>query len=334
MNTAESPILVDVSRGAMVESRHRGCYAVVDRGGAVLAEGGDITRQVYARSAIKPLQALALVESGAAETFALGDGEIALACASHSGEDRHVATVRAWLARIGLSEDDLECGAHPPGHAPTYVALARAGLAPSAAHNNCSGKHTGMLSVCRHRGWPTHSYIDAAHPLQHLITANLEAMCGLSLADAPRGIDGCGLPQIGIPLHALARGFARFGAPDDLPSGRARACRRIAAAMVAEPFMVAGTDRFCTRALIAAKGKVVLKTGAEGVYLAAVPARGLGLAVKIDDGAGRAAEVAMARLMLAWGDLTGEARAQMEALAHPPVFNVAGRKIGALAPHW
>jgi L-asparaginase II len=314
----------------MVESRHRGTYAVIDRGGRVLDARGDIDRRVYPRSAIKPLQALALVASGAADAFAVTDEEIALACASHSGEPRHVEAVRAWLDRLGLREDDLECGAHAPGHAPSLMALHRDGRAPSQAHNNCSGKHTGMLTACRHLGLTTRGYIAWDHPLQRRIAGILGELCDVDADAAPRGIDGCGLPQIGLPLRALALGYARFGAPDGLP--HARACQRIAASMIAHPFMVAGTDRFCTRALIAARGKVVLKTGAEGVYLAAVPARGMAIAIKIDDGAGRAAEVVMARLMLEWGALDPQARDDVEALTRPPVVNVAGLSVGAIAP--
>ena len=212
------------------------------------------------------------------------------------------------------------------------AALIRAGASATALHNNCSGKHAGMLATCRHLGEPTRGYIDPAHPQQRRVLAAFEAMLALDLSRAPRGVDGCGLPQLGIPLAALAAGLARFGAPDRLPAARAAACRRLAAAILAEPFMLAGTGRFCTRAIEACGGKAVIKTGAEGVYVAAIPARGLGIALKIDDGAARAAEVAMGHLLLAHGGLDDAARDRVRAMIAPPILNVAGRDVGGLAP--
>lgn len=329
---SESPLLVEVRRGAMVESRHRGSYAVVDAAGVTVAAAGDTARPVYARSAIKPLQALALIETGAADALSVSDEELAVACASHGGEPRHVAVVSAWLARAGLGVDDLECGGHAPSYAPAAQALYRSGASVTALHNNCSGKHTAMLVTCRHCGEPTRGYIAAEHPAQQRVIRALSEMCGRDLSNAPMGIDGCGLPQIGIPLTALAMAFARLGAPAALAPVRAAACRRIAAAMLREPFMVAGTGRFCTAVLTLAHGKVILKTGAEGVYLAAVPGKGLGIAVKIDDGAGRAAEVAMAALLDRFAGLDDAERAALAPLGRPPVNNVAGRKVGDVAP--
>ena len=327
-----NPFLVDVARGAMVESRHRGRYVVTDIDGRIVAAAGDVAAPVFPRSAIKFLQALPLVESGAADAFALSAPELAIACASHGGEPRHVATVAAWLSRMGLGPADLECGAHMPSAAAATEALIRAGEKPGALHNNCSGKHAGMLATCRHLGDPTRGYIDPGHPQQRRVLAAFEAMLGLDLARAPRGVDGCGLPQIGIPLTALAAGIARFGAPDRLPAQRAAACRRLAAAILAEPFMLAGSGRFCTRAIEACGGKAVIKTGAEGVYVAAIPARGLGIALKIDDGAARAAEVAMGHLLLAHGGLDDEARLRVQEMIAPRLRNAAGREVGGLAP--
>ncbi|MBL8699353.1 MAG: asparaginase [Alphaproteobacteria bacterium] len=328
----ENPFLVDVSRGDIVESRHRGRYVVADADGGIVAQGGDIEAAVFPRSAIKFLQGLPLVESGAADKLALGPAELAIACASHGGEPRHVETVRAWLARAGLSEADLECGAHMPSTASAAEALIRAGAQPTALHNNCSGKHTGMVSTCRHLGDPVRGYIAPEHPQQKRIVAVFEAMLDLDLGRAPRGTDGCSLPQIAIPLRALALGIARFGAPDRQPAARAAACRRLAAAILAAPFMLAGTGRFCTRAIEACGGKAVIKTGAEGVYVAAIPAKGLGIALKIDDGAARAAEVAMGRLLLAHGGLDDAARNAIEAMIAPTIANAAGRIVGGIAP--
>jgi len=330
--SAAPPLLVEIRRGDMVESRHRGSVAIVDADGALVESRGDIAQPVYPRSAIKLLQALPLIESGAADAFAVTPPELALACASHGGEPPHVATVLAWLARIGLGVADLECGTHWPSTTAAAHALVRAGETPRAVHNNCSGKHTGMLATCRHLGEPTRGYIDPAHPAQRRILAVFEAMCGLDLSGAPRGTDGCSLPQIGMPLAALARGIARFGAPDALPAARAAACRRLAAAVTAHPFMLAGTDRACTRLNEIAAGKAVVKTGAEGVYVAAIPARGLGIALKIEDGAGRAAEIAIAALLDRHAGLSETQRAALAPLIAPPTVNAAGRTVGSFGP--
>jgi L-asparaginase II len=327
-----APVLVDVRRGALTESRHRGIVAVVDAEGRAVELRGDVERPVYARSAIKPLQALPLIESGTADAIDILPEELAIACASHGGEPKHVGVVSTWLTRLGLSVDDLECGAHPPSHASSARALYAGGTEPSALHNNCSGKHTGMLATCRHEGEKTRGYIAPHHPQQQRVQRALAEMCGVDLSAAPSGIDGCGLPQFGIPLRALALGFARFGAPDKLPPERSTACRRIAAAMIAHPFMLAGTGRFCTRATEIANGKALLKTGAEGVYAACIPARGLGIALKIDDGAARAAEVAMAALLVRYAGFDDSQIAAFQALLKPTITNVAGREVGAISP--
>lgn len=326
------PVAVNVVRGDMVESRHRASYAVVDADGAFLASAGDVQTPVYARSAIKPIQALPIVETGAAAALRIADAELALACASHGGEPMHVEAVRGLLARLGLGDGDLECGAHLPYHAPSAHALIRAGQEPASVHNNCSGKHAGMLATARHMGEKLRGYIDPAHPVQQRVVRTLEEMCGLSLRDAPRGTDGCSLPQIGIPLAALARAMSRFGAPDGLAPTRRAACRRIAGAMLGNPLMVAGTGRFCSLVLEICGGAALVKTGAEGVYMAAIPGKGLGIALKIEDGATRAAEVVMARLLACYADLPPERRARLEALTRPALANASGRTVGHIAP--
>ena len=330
--TGAPPIAVHVIRGDMVESRHRAAFAVVDEAGRIVEARGEIDAPVYPRSAFKPLQALPLVETGAADRFALTAEELALACASHGGEKKHAETAAGVLARAGLSEADLECGAHLPYHVPSAHALIREGRAPSALHNNCSGKHAGMLITARHMGEATRGYIAPDHPVQRRVLRAIEEMVGLDLSKAPRGVDGCGLPQIGIPLRALALAIARLGAPDALPQTRAAACRRIGAAMTAHPFMVAGTGRFCTSIMTIATGKVIAKTGAEGMYMAAVPARGLGIALKIEDGAARAAEVTLASLLARYADFDDAQRTRLDTLLTPPIQNVAGRLVGRIAP--
>lgn len=328
----ESPVLVEVTRGTLVESRHRGAAVVTDAAGAIVMAWGDIERPIYARSAVKPLQALALVESGAADAFALTPRELALACGSHHGEEAHIATLTAWLARIGLGADDLACGAHPPVDPAAARALVLSGAAPSALHNNCAGKHTGFLTTARHLGEPVAGYIDQDHPVQRRVAAVLAEMTGLDLTHAPRGIDGCGIPVIALPLSGLARAMARMGDPHRLASARAAAARRLLDAMAAEPLMVSGSTGFATALLRVAGARVRAKPGAEGVYAASLPQLGLGLALKIDDGAPRACEVALAAILQRLGVLDEAACAALGGRARPPIRNVSGAAVGEIRP--
>jgi L-asparaginase II len=327
-----NPILVEVTRGPIVESRHRGSAVIVDVTGKVAASWGDRSAAVYPRSAIKPLQAIPLLETGAAEAFGLGDAEIAMACASHGGEKRHTEAVSAWLTKAGLSGDDLECGSHWPMHEETMRAMAAAGETPCPIHNNCSGKHCGFLATAVHMGEPTKGYIRFEHPVQQRILGVLEAMCGIDLGKAPRGIDGCSIPTIAIPLENMAYGMARFGAPDDLPETRAAACRRIAEAVAAEPFMVAGTGRYCSEVMAVTGRSVLLKTGAEGVFCASLPEYGLGVALKCDDGATRASEIMMSAVLRHIGALTEEMEQKLVRRIVTPLENRNGIHVGDVRP--
>jgi L-asparaginase II len=324
------PVAVLVRRGARVESQHRVAYAVADPDGRMVEAAGDIDREVFPRSAIKPLQALALVESGAAERFAVSERELAVACASHSGEPEHVALVRAWLARLALDPAALECGAHPPLHGPSAQRLAAAGRAPERVHNNCSGKHAGMLTLARHLDAPLAGYSRAEHPVQRLIAEILRDMAGLAALPAP-AIDGCGVPTWPIPLGRLAGALARFACPAALPAGRAEACARVQAAMLAHPQLVAGTDRACAEIMSAARD-VLVKTGAEGVYAACLPRRRLGVVLKVEDGAGRAAPVALLALLRALGALDAGAAATLAGRMQPELRNHAGVVVGRIEP--
>jgi L-asparaginase II len=332
-----APLQVEIVRGQAVESRHNVIVAVVAADGTLVRAHGEIAHPVYPRSAIKPIQSLGLIESGAADAFAVPEPRLALSAASHGGEPMHVMAAIDWLAKIGLDEGALACGPHLPTHAASAEALIRSGQPATRAHNNCSGKHTGMLSVCRHLDLPIEGYEKPDHPLQKRIETTYEDFLSFKLAGAARGIDGCSLPQIAVPLERMALAIARFGAPDGVfDAKRAAACKRMAAAIVAHPFMLAGTGRFCTKALIAARGLVVLKTGAEGVYLAAIPAKKLGIALKVEDGAGRAAEVAMAKLLDLFGGFAETPRAEIDALVNPEIRNYAGLRVGDIrpAPNW
>ncbi len=329
MSREPPPIVIEVSRGDMVESRHRAAVAVVDVAGSVVLRAGDIEGALYARSAIKPLQALALVESGAADAFEVTEPEIALDCASHNGEPRHATAVRAWLMRIGLSEADLECGAHAPLLAAAASELARAGANPSALHNTCSGKHAGFLTLARHIGAPVAGYVRHDHPVQQRVLGILEQMTGRDLGDAPRGIDGCGIPVIAVPLGNTALAMARLAEPDDQPEPRQAAARRIRDAMTGEPFLVAGTGRFDSRVIEATGGAALVKIGAEGFISATLPELGLGVALKIADGAQRAAEAAMAHVLVRLG-VKGIASGDIEDLIEPKIINRRGETVGAI----
>ncbi len=329
-----NPVLVEVTRGSMVESRHRGSVAVVDVTGKIALRWGDTDTPVLPRSAIKAIQALPLVESGAADAFSISDAELAIACASHSGEPRHVATVRGWLERMGLGEDDLECGAHwPRHHRQSLHDMIRAGEEPGPAHNNCSGKHTGMLATAHHLGETLGGYVAPTHGVQQRILGTLEALCGLDLGDAPRGTDGCSVPTWGIPLANLALAFARIGAPDDsLPPERAAAATRIRKAVAAHPEMVAGTGRYCTVMMAAAGESIFVKTGAEGVFCAALPEYGLGVALKCDDGAARAAQMMLTAVLRRIGVLDDALAATLDSLVTVSIETINGRVVGAIRP--
>ncbi len=325
-----NPVFVEVTRGDMVESRHRGAAAVVDAGGSVVRSWGDVERPVFSRSAIKPLQALPLIETGAAERFGVSDKEIALACGSHGGAPEHVRPVAAWLERIGLAPGDLECGTHPRMDDAAAGALLRAGEEPSPLHNNCSGKHAGFLTTAVHLGEATAGYVRPDHPVQRRIEGTLADLGGVGLEGAARGTDGCGIPVIAMPLTAIARAMARLADPRDLAPARAAAARRIVAAMTEHPNLVAGRERFDTVAIAAGGGAFVVKIGAEGVHVAAVPRLGLGVALKIDDGARRAAETVMAALLRHLGALGGKAQGALETYLDRPVRSRPDVRVGSI----
>jgi L-asparaginase II len=304
-----NPILVEAWRGDAVESQHRGAFAVVDAAGRVVASLGDIARPVFPRSAIKVLQALPLVASGAAEHFGLDDAELAIACASHAGEPAHVQTAASMLRKAGLDETVLECGAHWPYAEGAARALAAEGRGPGVLHNNCSGKHAGFACLgclmARARGDDPRAflagYVRPEHPLMREVSAAIESAAGWRLADAPRGIDGCSIPTYGIPLERLAHAFAKVATGEGLSPSHAQAARRLRQAVARAPFLVGGSGRFDTRVMQVSGERVFCKVGAEGMYCAALPEAGLGIAIKIDDGnTSRACEVAMAALLRAW----------------------------------
>jgi L-asparaginase II len=325
-----NPVLVELVRGPLVESSHAGALAVVDAGGRTALALGDVERLVFPRSAVKALQALPLVESGAAERYGLGDEELALACASHGGEAGHTAVVGRMLERAGLEVSALCCGAHWPLHQPSAQALARKGSAASALHNNCSGKHAGFLCVACAIGADPHNYVEPTHPVQREVRATLANLTGATLEH--RAVDGCSVPTWAISLRDLALGFARFGSGQGLSPARAAAAARLREACAAKPWHVAGTGRFCTELMQAAGARAFVKTGAEGMFCGALPEQGLGFAIKCDDGAGRAAEVVAAALVARFGSWSGPERVLLERFMRPTLRNWNGIVVGALRP--
>jgi L-asparaginase II len=334
-----NPLLVEALRGHAVESMHRGALAVVDAEGSVLLALGDTRRPIFPRSAVKVLQALPLVASGAAEALNLSDEELALACASHNGEPAHVATAAGMLAKAGLDAGVLECGAHWPYREAVQREMAARGDTPSALHNNCSGKHAGFVCLACHmaggRPQPAYAkgYVQAEHPVMREVSHALQTATGWDLVNAPQGIDGCSIPTYGIPLHHLALAFARVGTGVGLSPGHARAAQRLRRAAARAPFMVGGTDRFDTRVMHSLGDAVFCKVGAEGVYCAAVPGRGVGVALKIDDGNNaRAAEVVMAALIEALVELDDPQARLLRSLSELTLRNWNGIEVGCLRP--
>ena len=334
-----NPILVNVMRGDAVESTHCGAVAIVDADGAVRLSLGDIERPIFPRSAVKVLQALPLVASGAADRLGLTDEELALACASHNGEEVHVRTAAAMLAKAGLDATALECGTHWPYLDKAAQALARDGREPTALNNNCSGKHAGFLCLAcalHGAGKPAlrhfcTGYVGADHPVMREVTSALQATTGFDLARTARGVDGCSIPTYAIPLRHLAHAFARVGTGVGLSDGHARAAQRLRAAVSKAPFMVAGTGRFDTRVMERLRDRVFCKVGAEGVFCAALPASGLGVAIKIDDGNNaRAAEVVMASVIEAFVALDDGEAGFMRSLSELRLFNWNGIEVGML----
>jgi L-asparaginase II len=301
-----NPVIAEVTRGSIVESRHRGAFAVTDASGKILKSAGDIEALTYPRSAIKAFQCLPLIQSGAADRFGLTLEELALCCASHNGEAGHVRVARSILAKAGRAEEELECGAHWPNDMAAQQALWRQGKKPTQIHNNCSGKHAGMLALATHLKVALQGYVELGHPVQQRMAESLSDLCGVDAAKLPVGIDGCSVPTWAVPLKALAHGFARL---TQRPAGA-----RIIAAVRAHPVMVGGSEDFDT-ALMQAVPRAFVKTGAEGVYGACVPHTGLGIALKCDDGAGRAAEVAIARALASLDVWDADERTALEGFA-------------------
>ena len=324
--------LAEVMRGDRIESRHGGAAVVTDVDGRVVVAVGDIGAAEFPRSAVKAILALPLVESGAAARLGLNDDALALACASHTGEARHVAVAASMLDAAGRSEACLECGTHWPTSRSAANALAATGRSPGPLHNNCSGKHAGFICAAVDAGLDPAGYIRPDHPTMRAATVTLAELTGAVLDDRNRAIDGCGIPTYAIPLQALATGFARYGSGAGLSPDRSRAAARLRAAVAADPFLVAGRNRFDTTIMTLFGTRVFSKIGVEGVVAAAMPELGLGFAVKCRDGASRAAELAMAALIAPFLAPDEREAVGFQALLNPVLTNWAGTRVGVIRP--
>ncbi len=346
--SSPNPILAEALRGGIVESFHRGAVAIVDASGAVFKAFGDIERPIFPRSAVKLLQALPLVASGAADALGLTDEELALACASHGGEPLHAATAAGMLAKAGLDASVLECGAHWPYHDGSIKALAASGAQPTALHNNCSGKHAGFVCLgCGLAGSLNNSqpasqntvrsagflrgYVGPEHAVMREVSAALQSTTGFDLGQTARGTDGCSIPTYAIPLRHLAHAYAKVATGQGLSTEHASAARRLRQAVARAPQMVAGTGRFDSRVAAQLGERVYCKVGAEGVYCAAFPERGLGVAIKMDDGNNaRACEVVMAAVIERMLTLNDVDATFVRGLSNQPMRNWQGIEVGGL----
>lgn len=283
-----SEILVHVTRGGMVESVHRGDLVVVDTAGTIICQIGDPHKKTFWRSAAKPFQVLPLVESGGLERFHLSGEELALMCSSHGGEELHVATALGILKKLNRSPQDLECGIAAPMYPRAAQNIQKSGGSYSTLTNPCSGKHANMIALAILRGHVVSGYSQVSHPVQHELLRTISDMTGLFPKDITIGIDGCGVPVFGLPLFNMAVAYAHLAKPGAFPEPRASALGTIASAMMSNPFFVAGSNRLDTVLMEAAGGKIVAKLGAEGVYCLGLTDKGIGLALKVEDGNYRA----------------------------------------------
>ncbi len=327
--------LVEVRRGGRLESVHHGAVVVADARGRVVQAHGDPGEVTFLRSSAKPVQVLPLIASGAAERAGFSDAQIAVMIGSHGGEPMHVEAVRSILARIGVPEEALQCGAHPPFYRPAARALREAGVRPSAIHNNCSGKHAGMLTLAKALGAPLDSYLDPGHPVQTAIRDAMAALSGLPPGAIPIAVDGCSAPTFALPLSAAAGLYARLMDPESLSESLRMACRRVVGAMHAHPEMVAGTDRICTVLMREGACDLIAKIGAEGFYGLGFrrDGRGFGIALKVADGnAERARPSAVIECLRRLAILTDPAAEALAARFVGPLRNHRGTVVGEVVP--
>ncbi|WP_253701187.1 asparaginase [Bacillus sp. FJAT-29814] len=325
-----STSLINVTRGNLIESVHYGHIAVVDAKGQLLYYAGNPDAVVFARSSMKPIQAIPVVETGAAEHFKFSDADLSLFCASHNGEKMHTDRALSILARAGLEETCLKCGTHPPRWEERYIELIREGKEVTPLFNNCSGKHTGMLVTAKHMNEPLENYYELDHPVQQRILDAVSEMTEYPKEKIEIGIDGCGVPVHGLPLEKIAYGYARLASPKALPEKRSEAIKRVTKAMVNAPEMVGGTDRFCSDFMRVGQGRFIGKVGAEAVYTIGDLETGLGIAIKIEDGNSRAVYPAAVEVLKQLNLLTEVQIGQLMSHYRPQLRNARKEVIGEL----
>jgi L-asparaginase II len=316
---------VVVTRGNVVESSHRVHAAVVGPGDELIGSAGNPEEFTFWRSCAKLFQVIPFLRSGGFDALKWGDEELAITCASHGGEPEHVALVQSMLNDLDLEEGDLACGPHEPSSQRGAKLLRESGERPTRLHNNCSGKHAAMLAGAQHNGWPRKGYEAAAHPLQKAILQEVSLWTDIPATKIVQAVDGCGVVVFGMTLERMARAYARFAAAaergDEAPS-------RVLAAMSGNPFLVGGTDRTDSMLISASKGAVISKVGAEGVHCAMLPSRGIGMAIKVEDGAQRAQIPALLRLLRELDALPSELPDGLRCSLQKPVRNTRGEVVG------
>lgn len=325
-------LLVEVLRNGTVESRHFGAAVVCDFKGNVVESWGNIEQLIFPRSALKPMLAIHLLESGASDRYSLSDAELSLACSSHQGELIHQNLVESWLSRLGLSEEHLACGPVLPEDTESAHKLLASGQQGCRIHHNCSGKHAGFLTTALHLNLSLDNYHLLEHPLQQLSLDILSDLADVDLNQYAMGIDGCGLPAPTMPLIQLGRAMARFANPTDLSDTRAQAIYRLHEAITNEPLYVAGRGMVVTELNDVTKGAVLAKTGAEGIVTAALPDQGLGIALKIADGSERARSVALLAILDHLNILSDEEKHKLESHITPTIVNSRGLTVGEIRP--
>ncbi|WP_374711922.1 asparaginase [Symbiobacterium terraclitae] len=338
-----APVVVEWTRGPLVESQARGDAAVVDATGRILFKVGDGLKVTYWRSAAKPVQALPVIASGAVDRFGLAPEHVAVMAASHNAEPVHVETVLEALKRAGLSPDLLQCGAHPPMDREAAAALQAADQEPGRVHSNCSGKHTGMLVLAKHLGLPLEDYLEPQSAVQQLILQCVARVAAIPAHSIAIGVDGCGVPVFGMPLRHMALAYARLADPDHLDAEDREAGLRMRAAMWAHPYLVAGRGRICTDLMSLPGRRFLGKSGAEGVYSVGLPPEtvalspvlraagavgGVGITVKAEDGRADVSQLMAVAILDQLGLLTAEDRAALARYGPGPITNYAGRVVG------
>jgi len=326
--------VVNIYRGEIIESSHCGHFAVVNAEGQILYQFGNPQTITYLRSSAKPLQAIPLVESGAAAHFKFASEEIAVITGSHNGEPKHIEAVLSILAKIGLTAENLQCGVHTPSYYAATNTSPKPGEEFSPLHHNCSGKHAGMLALCRFKNLPTENYLDPHHPVQEQICEAIANICDYPKEKISIGIDGCSAPVHAMPLYNMALGFARFVTPHSVPRDKAKVYSTIYQAMIAHPDMVAGEKRFDTELMTACQEKLAVKGGAEGLQCIGFLERGWGMAAKINDGSKRAVAPFSLEILKQLGVVTSSELEKLKPFYSEIIYNWTKKEVGVIRPEF